>query len=189
MGDSSIISVNAAGRPHYFPDWTQQQLNSPITTATQWDTTLVELYFDSIHPLVPMIHRATFQLQLQHGEVSMLLLNAIYAITCLCYPAANHHQQHVSLGLSYYESAFTLLDEALDIPRLSTIQALLLMVKFQEHARPSGYQFRVQLLIDMAYRMCQNLKLSHRWHQDPVHAEQGIRVFWAAYAYIILFRY
>lgn len=185
LGNDSMISVNAAGRPLYFPDWTRQ-LDAPITVATNWDITLVNLYFDSIHPLLPILHRATFQLQLQQGQLPMLLLNAIYAVSCLCYPSTE--QQHISLGYSYYESAFSLLDESLDMPRVSTVQALLLMVKFQEQVRSSGYQFRIQLLIDMAYRICHTFNLTHRWNQDPIHVELGIRVFWAVYAYTTSFR-
>lgn len=112
-------------------------------------------------------------------------LNAIYAVSCLCYPSTE--QQHISLGYSYYESAFSLLDESLDMPRVSTVQALLLMVKFQEQVRSSGYQFRIQLLIDMAYRICHTFNLTHRWNQDPIHVELGIRVIWAVYAYTTSF--
>ncbi|RIA91492.1 fungal-specific transcription factor domain-containing protein [Glomus cerebriforme] len=72
-------------------------------------------------------------------------------------------------GFAYYNRAKDLLDDFLDIPRLSTVQAQILMLKFQEGIRRPGFFFRSWLYFGVIIRMAQDLGLNKNFDKWNVH--------------------
>ncbi|KAL4883609.1 hypothetical protein BJY04DRAFT_21959 [Aspergillus karnatakaensis] len=107
------------------------------------------IYFDEIHPYVPVIHRAQLYYQWQHDRksISPLLLEALFACTGRLSDDPAQGAQWLALA-TRHESSF------MDVPRLSTIQALLLLLKARESLPKKGYYYRswqtVKTIISMA---------------------------------------
>jgi hypothetical protein len=104
--------------------------------------------------------------------LSPLLLNALLAVAAKV-PSTNSNmtaedrQRAGSLSQGCFDAARLLLDDFMDVPRVSTVQALCLMSQFHHHGqwkatRSSGY-------LSMAIRMAHELGL----HHDPESIVQG----------------
>ncbi|PKY06917.1 C6 finger domain protein [Aspergillus campestris IBT 28561] len=106
-------------------------------------------YFDDIHPYVPVVHRSHLYHQWQHdrGSISPLLLEALFACVGRLSDDPAQGAQWLALA-NRHESSF------MDVPRLSTIQALLLLLKARESLPKRGYYYRswqtVKTIISMA---------------------------------------
>lgn len=95
-------------------------------------------------------------------------------------------------GWSYYKMALSLIDTYADMPRLSTIQALLLLAKYNEHIYKNGFLWRTKFFIQLAVKMSTDLGLS----KEPLvgsstcnyELEMKRRTFWAVYTYEVLMR-
>ncbi|CAO3596934.1 unnamed protein product [Absidia cylindrospora] len=209
------FNTSSTGRPYYARDWTARLDRLPSTFDTMTlldneprkpdafslpDTTinldLLSTYFAHVHPYFPMIHKDSFLLDV-HNQ-SPLLLNAMYAVA--------EQWVHIDLfssdtgsgqttpqpppGLKYYQDAISLVELYTDAPRLSTIQALLLIVKYHELVRRPGFFYRTQFYFDLVVRMCKDLGLPRilppTCQVHPILAEQRRRVFWIAYVYDLL---
>ncbi|KAI9263165.1 transcription factor domain-containing protein [Phascolomyces articulosus] len=173
---------------------------------------LLSTYFEHVHPYLPIIHRPTFQKQLQENKICELLLYAMYAVASRWNNNNNKHFNRMSknnmqqpAGWTYYESAFKLLDNYADAPRVSTVQALILMIKYHEHVRRPGFFWRTRFYFQLIVRMCQDLELNRRHNHYYYHhrnsttsvsndqsrtvdTEQCSRLFWAVYVYDVLTR-
>ncbi|KAG0007042.1 hypothetical protein BGZ65_011063 [Modicella reniformis] len=97
--------------------------------------------------------------------LSPLLLNALLAVASKAPDTSNQNpeaiQRAAALSQSFFDAARILLDEFLDVPRVSTVQALCLMSQFHHQGqwkatRSSGY-------LSMAIRMAHELGLN----RDP----------------------
>ncbi|KAL4981796.1 hypothetical protein BDW68DRAFT_73007 [Aspergillus falconensis] len=108
-----------------------------------------KIYFDDIHPYVPIVHRAHLYHQWQHDRTSIspLLLEALFACAGRLSEDPAQGAQWLALA-TRHESSF------MDVPRLSTIQALLLLLKARESLPKKGYYYRswqtVKTIISMA---------------------------------------
>ncbi|KAL4902484.1 hypothetical protein BDW74DRAFT_59373 [Aspergillus multicolor] len=108
-----------------------------------------KIYFDEIHPYVPVVHRAHLYYQWQHDRksISPLLLEALFACAGRLSDDPAQGAQWLALA-TRHESTF------MDVPRLSTIQALLLLLKARESLPKKGYYYRswqtVKTIISMA---------------------------------------
>ncbi|KAL4752689.1 hypothetical protein BDW72DRAFT_61714 [Aspergillus terricola var. indicus] len=108
-----------------------------------------KIYFDDIHPYVPVVHRAHLYHQWQHdrNSISPLLLEALFACAGRLSDDPAQGAQWLALA-TRHESSF------MDVPRLSTIQALLLLLKARESLPKKGYYYRswqtVKTIISMA---------------------------------------
>ncbi|KAL4802862.1 hypothetical protein BDV18DRAFT_145687 [Aspergillus unguis] len=108
-----------------------------------------KIYFDGIHPYVPIVHRAQLYYQWQHDRksISPLLLEALFACAGRLSDDPAQGAQWLALA-TRHESSF------MDVPRLSTIQALLLLLKARESLPKKGYYYRswqtVKTIISMA---------------------------------------
>ncbi|TPR09586.1 hypothetical protein CAN33_0052210 [Aspergillus niger] len=108
-----------------------------------------KIYFDDIHPYVPVIHRSHLYYQWQHerSSISPLLLEALFACAGRLSDDPAQGAQWLALA-NRHESSF------MDEPRLSTIQALLLLLKARESRPKKGYYYRswqtVKTIISMA---------------------------------------
>ncbi|KAF7722552.1 hypothetical protein EC973_002976 [Apophysomyces ossiformis] len=178
--DSSGCGLLSDVHPEYQPD-----LHShPIATTVHME--LIQMYFEHVHPYLPILHRNTFHQQLQTSP-SVLLLNAMYAV------ASRWHTKTDSgdpVGWKFYQTAFMLLDMYSDVPRLSTVQALILLVKYHEHVRRPGYLSRTRLFFQLIVRMCNDLglqkELPRGLQANLSELEQRRRTFWAVYAYDVM---
>lgn len=96
-------------------------------------------------------------------------------------------------GWSYYKTAFGLIDTYSDVPRLTTVQALLLLAKYHEHIQRPGFFWRTKFFIQLAVNMSLSLGLSKEpnLHTEPSwkhEFETRRRTFWALYTYDVLMR-
>jgi len=106
---------------------------------------LLDLYFEHVHPYVLIIHKPSFLRRLHDPKdpVPDFLLAAMYAI------ASHYAPGREQDGRRYFEFWLSRLDDTLDKPRLSTIQALLLVIKYQEGVKHSGFYFRTYMYSQM----------------------------------------
>ncbi|KAJ5099114.1 hypothetical protein N7532_006115 [Penicillium argentinense] len=97
-----------------------------------------KIYFDEIHPYVPVIPRAHLYYQWQNDRrsISPLLLEALFAF--------------------------------MDVPRLSTIQALLLLLKARESLPKKGYYYRSWQTVKTIVSMAKDLDIHEHY---STHAE------------------
>ncbi|KAI9311257.1 hypothetical protein BX666DRAFT_2032268 [Dichotomocladium elegans] len=134
---------------------------------------LIRTYFTQIHKYVPMIHSPYFLRQINDANgvsgnsssctPSPLLLYAMCAVASRW--VSDHSPSApsgptIAPGFSYYQRAFAKIDEYSDAPRLSTIQALVLLTKYQEYYRRLGFFHRPGIYLGMAVKMCNDLGLS-----------------------------
>ncbi|KAF9105049.1 hypothetical protein BGX29_000783 [Mortierella sp. GBA35] len=102
---------------------------------------LIDLYFQHVHPYLLVIHKPSFFRRLHdpRDPVPDFVLAAMYA-------AASHYAPgREQDGRRYFEFWQSRLDDTLDKPRLSTIQALLMILKYQEGVQQTGFYFRTYM--------------------------------------------
>ncbi|KAI8575390.1 hypothetical protein K450DRAFT_262017 [Umbelopsis ramanniana AG] len=150
---------------------------------------LIETYFKYVHKYVPIIHKPNFlkQMQNKNNPPSLILLNAMCAVAARWHEASDANAGPP--GVTFYQKAFALIDDHFDVPRISTIQALLLLIKYQEQHHRSGYFFRPYMFMGMVTRMCDDIGLSRtqgRCMGDAGEIEMRKRTFWVAYMYDLL---
>ncbi|CEG71745.1 hypothetical protein RMATCC62417_07428 [Rhizopus microsporus] len=150
---------------------------------------LIKLYFDHIHHSMPFVSK----LSITSPQPPSLLLNAVYAVASKFDDQQQQQQQQQQQhqvgnppGWPYYKMALSLIDIYMDTPRLSTIQALLLLIKYHEHVQRPGFFWRTKSLMQLAIQMTNDLGLSRKndgsytSHHD---SEYRNRTFWAVYTY------
>jgi hypothetical protein len=153
---------------------------------------LLATYFTHVQPYFPMIHKASFVHHIH--DTSPLLLNAMYAVAqqWVSIDSAAAKSTQAPPGLKYYQDAISLVELYTDAPRLSTIQGLLLIIKYNELVQRPGFFRRTRFYFDLVVRMCKDLGLPRALpptcQVHPVLAEQRRRIFWAAYIYDLLMR-
>ena len=166
----------------------QPYLNINFTsTALRLD--LIQSYFDHIHPSTPIISRDA----LADPQPPALLLNSIYAVSAKFIDNKQTKSKDPP-GWGHYKAALSLIDIYLDTPRLTTIQALLLLAKYHEHIHRPGFFWRTKFFIQLAVKLSNNLRLCEEpplgtgpnWEDE---FELRRRTFWAVYTYEVLMRY
>ncbi|EIE87492.1 hypothetical protein RO3G_12203 [Rhizopus delemar RA 99-880] len=155
----------------------QPHLNIKPEVSMRFD--LIQCYFDHVHPSIPFIDRSS----MAAPQPPSLLLSAIYAVASRFHPQ-EQQQTGDPPGWSYYKMALSIIDIYLDTPRLSTVQALLLLVKYHEHIQRSGFFWRTKSLLQIAVQMASDLGLSRQsLNSYGYESEYRNRVFWAVYVY------
>ncbi|WEW58517.1 hypothetical protein PRK78_003985 [Emydomyces testavorans] len=124
---------------------------------------LFKIFFDHIHPYIPVVHRSDFyrQWKADKAAISPLLLETIFA--CAGMISEDHNQGIRWLALANtHEPAF------LGAPQISTIQALLLLLKAREAVSKNGYYYRSWQLVKTMISMAKDLGLHehHGHHTD-----------------------
>ncbi|KAF3113990.1 hypothetical protein TWF569_010299 [Orbilia oligospora] len=115
---------------------------------------LFDIFFTDVHPYLPVVNKNAFYRQ-WHGtrhSISPLLLEAILA-------CAGRISNNPKVGLKWLNMASKHLDCFFDVPRISTIQALLLLLKARESAPQRGYFFRSYISIVTMIAMARDLGL------------------------------
>ncbi|KAF9204850.1 hypothetical protein BGZ59_000826, partial [Podila verticillata] len=142
---------------------------------------LLDLYFQHVHPYLLILHKPSFFRRLNDTKdpVPDFLLAAMYAV------ASHYAPGREADGRRYFEFWLSRLDDTLDKPRLSTIQALLLIIKYQEGVKHTGFYFRTYMYAQMVIVLARELQL-HKTTPvnvklDPESHEVRRRLFWVIF--------
>ncbi|KAG0349250.1 hypothetical protein BG004_000030 [Podila humilis] len=142
---------------------------------------LIDLYFRHVHPFLLVLHKPTFFRRLHDPKdpVPDFLLAAVYAV------ASHYAPGREQDGRMYFQLWLSHLDSTLDKPRLSTIQALLMIIKYQEGVKNTGFYFRTYMYTQMVIVLARELQLHKATHVnaklDPENHEIRRRLFWAIF--------
>lgn len=146
---------------------------------------LIDHYFNERHESIGMLIKFYFyeQLETKGLLITPLLLNIIYAHAARFVNIPNCPKTEV-----FYHRARRLVDDFLDVPRVSTIVALCLLSLYEASPaiyRPGSYHCRQWQYSGMACRMSLELGLydDSNIHSSisPVEIELRRRVFWGCY--------
>ncbi|KAI9834784.1 MAG: hypothetical protein M1819_002870 [Sarea resinae] len=115
-------------------------------------------FFQNIHPYVPVINRSYFfqQWDTNRDTISPLLLEAIFACS------ARLSDDPVQ-GAKWLALAGRHADSFMDVPRLSTLQAMLLVLKARESAPKRGYYYRSWMTVVTLVSMAKDLGLDEHY--------------------------
>jgi len=119
-----------------------------------------EVFFREVHPYVPVISKQYFYSQWNNnrGSISPLLLEAIFACASRLSDEASEGQQWLHMA-SRHETCF------MDVPRLSTVQALLILLKARESASKRGYFYRSLMTAKTLVEMGKDLELDQHYYE------------------------
>jgi hypothetical protein len=117
-----------------------------------------DLYFTHVHPYVPVLDRAAFyrQWHTSRETISPLILEAMFAIGGRLAEDPAQGQQWLALATRHA-------DAFMDVPRLSTLQALLMILKAREAAPKRGYFFRSWMTVVQCVEMAKDLGLDEHF--------------------------
>ncbi|OCK81236.1 hypothetical protein K432DRAFT_295954 [Lepidopterella palustris CBS 459.81] len=117
-----------------------------------------DYFFTNIHPYCPVINRAYFyqQWQTARESISPLILEAIFACASLMLEEPSQGNKWLALA-SKHEESFK------DVPRLSTIQAMLLILKARESVPKRGYFWRSWMTVVNLVAMAKDLELQEHF--------------------------
>ncbi|KAI0193479.1 fungal-specific transcription factor domain-containing protein [Astrocystis sublimbata] len=117
-----------------------------------------ELYFTHVHPYVPVLNKSQLyhQWMTNRESISPLLLEAIFAVAERLADEPAQGQQWIALA-SKHADAF------MDVPRLSTLQALLIILKAREAVPKRGYYYRSWMSIVHCVAMARDLGLDEHF--------------------------
>ncbi|CAG8474229.1 9006_t:CDS:2 [Racocetra fulgida] len=137
---------------------------------------LLELYFNHVHPLFPIIYKPRFfELLKDHEHPPCLLLNSMY---CLASNFSDRlevrkdRENPLTAGDIYFDRAKALLDNDYDRAHATIIQALLLL-SIREYG--TGKVTRSWIYTGIATRMAQSLGMhrnNEKWHPTSSHGEK-----------------
>ncbi|KAH7059771.1 fungal-specific transcription factor domain-containing protein [Linnemannia elongata] len=165
-------------------DWQTTDLPLPYTLPNTLLTpkaisALLDIYFNSVHTFLPVIHKTSFLTLCQEGEfrVPPFLLMAICAV------AARHATDFELQDIpdlanlkghhALYDHARALLDTYMDVPRLSTVQGLLLLAYYQTKEKRSGHFFRIRMYVNLATRMALDMGLNKALRKSILELESS----------------
>ncbi|KAI1491767.1 hypothetical protein F5X96DRAFT_668354 [Biscogniauxia mediterranea] len=113
-----------------------------------------DIYFTNVHPYVPVLNKAQLyhQWHTNRESISPLLLEAIFAV-------AGRLADEPALGQQWIALASKHADSFMDVPRLSTLQALLIILKAREAVPKRGYYYRSWMSIVHCVAMAKDLGL------------------------------
>ncbi|KAF9550262.1 Kinesin-like protein kif15 [Mortierella hygrophila] len=147
---------------------------------------LFDIYYSHYYVFMPMIQKAALlqALEDRHEPQSIFLLNSVFmaaAVTgeCIhpsCYSIVGDIK---SMGTPFFERARLVLDYCLGIPRVSTVQGLMMLSQYPKIVG-IGHHF-IQQAILMAMELGLHRKCD-RWIPDKQVQETRKRVFWCVYA-------
>jgi hypothetical protein len=155
---------------------------------------LIGVFFDECYHILPTLSRSMFydQLKVKGPLVTPLLLNIIYAHAAkrVNNPSFRSERNNPSTqGDLFYNRARRLVDDFLDVPRISTVIALLYMALYDcDHIPQSGAtrvrSSRAWMYSGMAIRMCFELGLhtaNYSSQMSQCDIELRKRVLWTCF--------
>jgi hypothetical protein len=154
---------------------------------------LIGVFFDECHHILPTLSKSMFydQLKVKGPLVTPLLLNIIYAHAAkrINNPQFRSEPTNPSTqGDLFYNRARRLVDDFLDVPRISTVIALLYMAVYDcDHVPQTGAKIRSSrawMYSGMAIRMCFELGLhtaNYSSQMSQCDIELRKRVLWTCF--------
>ncbi|KAF9115711.1 Transcriptional activator of fatty acid utilization [Mortierella sp. AM989] len=146
---------------------------------------LFDIYYRHYYVILPMVQKTTLLrvLEDRYEPQSVFLLNSVFTTAALtgdckhpsCYSDPNDPK---SVSTPFFERARLVLDYCIGIPRVSTVQGLLLLSRYPKISG-LGHQY-IQQAILMASDMGLHRKCD-RWIPDKQVQETRKRVFWCVY--------
>ncbi|KAI2616089.1 hypothetical protein GGR54DRAFT_611146 [Hypoxylon sp. NC1633] len=117
-----------------------------------------DLYFANVHPYVPVLNKTQLyqQWHTNRESISPLLLEAIFAV-------AGHLADEPAQGQQWIALASKHADSFMDVPRLSTLQALLIILKAREASPKRGYYYRSWMSIVHCVAIAKDLGLDEHF--------------------------
>lgn len=115
-------------------------------------------FFSHIHPYVPVLHRTEFyeQWRSSRDSISPLILEGIFACVARYLDEPIEAQRWIALATKHEESFK-------DVPRVSTIQAMLLLTKARESLPKRGYYYRSWMAVKYMTTMAFDLGLHEHY--------------------------
>ncbi|CAG8521363.1 6371_t:CDS:2 [Paraglomus brasilianum] len=155
---------------------------SHLKPSTELTNSLVSLYFQNFHPLLPVLHKNYFLNRLSDTKrpISPLLLLAICAIgsNYSDNPEARKHPNDPhTVGLNFYESAQEMVNQYLNVPRLSTATAFFLLGIFDAQR-----SFKGTIYVGMATTLAVTLRLHDHNSSEgrPANEQEARKRLWWA---------
>lgn len=113
-----------------------------------------ELYFTHIHPYLPVLSKPLFYQQWTYDRnaISPLILEVLFAFGSRLADEATQGQQWLALATKH-------VDIFMDVPRMSTLQAVMILMKARESVPQKGYYYRSWMNIVSAIQMARELGL------------------------------
>jgi hypothetical protein len=113
-----------------------------------------DFYFSSIHPFTPVLCQSTFYRDwaTNRESISPLLLEGIFAASASMMNKQPESNKWMALAARHEESFR-------DVPRLSTVQAQLLLMKAKESQPKRGYFYRSWMSLVNIIAMAKDLEL------------------------------
>ncbi|KAI7893529.1 fungal-specific transcription factor domain-containing protein [Mucor mucedo] len=154
---------------------------------------LIGVFFDECHHILPTLSRSMFyeQLKVKGPLVTPLLLNIIYAHASkrINNPAFRSESSNpATQGDLFYNRARRLVDDFLDVPRISTVISLLYMALYECDQVPQSGTIirssRAWMYSGMAIRMCFELGLhtaNYSSQMSQCDIELRKRVLWTCF--------
>lgn len=178
-GDKLLLLVNTTGQGRYTLPTKPTSTTTPIIYEN-----LLQLYFEFVDPVIPILHKQSFYYEMNHSN---LLLHAMYCVSSrwdLSVPSNGNEPR----GWYFYQTAINLLEQE-EEANLSTIQAIFLLLKYNEHVRRPGFIWRTRYYFQMIIRMCKDLDLSKdNVAYSIIEIEKRKRTFWAIFSYDVMMR-
>ncbi|KAI5467602.1 hypothetical protein BGZ63DRAFT_345322 [Mariannaea sp. PMI_226] len=117
-----------------------------------------DLYFTHVHSYVPVLNKALFyqQWNSDRESISPLILEALFAIGGRLAEDPTEGQQWLALASRHADSF-------MDVPRLSTLQALLIILKAREAAPKRGYYYRSWMTVVQCVQIGKDLGLDEHY--------------------------
>ena len=138
------------------PSFSNSAVRIPVEMmpSDQQTARYFEYFFGNIHPYVPVLNRAYFYQSWQYDRsaISPLILEGIFACSAQLLGHVDERNRWLALA-ARHEEAFK------DVPRLSTVQGLILVMKARETAPKRGYYYRSWMTIQYMIRMGKDLGL------------------------------
>ncbi|KAL2891513.1 Cutinase transcription factor 1 alpha [Ceratocystis lukuohia] len=113
-----------------------------------------DLYFTHIHPYIPVLSKPEFyhQWNTNRSAISPLILEVLFAFGSRLADEASQGQQWLALATKH-------VDIFMDVPRMSTLQAVMILMKARESVPQKGYYYRSWMNIVSAIQMARELGL------------------------------
>jgi hypothetical protein len=117
-------------------------------------------YFDYIHPYVPVLNKRAFyeQWRTARDTVSPLILESIFACVARYLDTPLESKRWLALAAKHEESYK-------DLPSISTVQALVILIKAREFVPKRGYFYRSWMATKYMITMAMDLNL-HEHHEQ-----------------------
>lgn len=121
-------------------------------------------FFSHVHPYMPVLNRTAFfeQWRTSRDSISPLLLEGIFACVARYLEPPIEARKWLALATKHEESYR-------DVPRLSTLQSMLILTKAREFAPKRGYYYRSWMAVKYMTTMAIDLGLHehHDRHRPP----------------------